>query len=318
VFSVSPTIRCWNEQATSHQIRVAVADGTSFYEETFTIKVKDVEHEKTVGRSIADRLVGGAEADTLDGGSKGYGDTLKGGGGRDLLVAPDKGFAIMRGGSGRDTLDGSQDEGDTADYSDKSKGIHLTLGNGSAYSDVKVGGRSEDSIRRFEHVNGGDGDDWIAGNDKTNSLVGGAGRDTLSGGGDQDLLEGGNGRDSLSGGGGRDYINGGGGRDVLRGGGSDDTFMFQKIETGTADTIKDFVHNVDRLQFTYDFFVLVKGNVNKSEFELGTAADDPNDYIIYDRATGRLYVDRDGNGAEEQVHFATLSNKPLLDAEDFW
>ena len=46
--------------------------------------------------------------------------------------------------------------------------------------------------------------------------------------------------------------------------------------------------------------------------------DDPNDYIIYDRHTGHLYIDVDGNGVEEQILFATLSNKPKLDAEDFW
>ena len=51
---------------------------------------------------------------------------------------------------------------------------------------------------------------------------------------------------------------------------------------------------------------------------LGTEADDPNDYIIYDRHTGHLYIDVDGNGVEEQILFATLSNKPKLDAEDFW
>ena len=44
---------------------------------------------------------------------------------------------------------------------------------------------------------------------------------------------------------------------------------------------------------------------------------DANDYSVYNRATGVLADDADGNGAGHAVAFAALTNKPVLAANDF-
>lgn len=54
------------------------------------------------------------------------------------------------------------------------------------------------------------------------------------------------------------------------------------------------------------------------EFHLGAAAQDTDDRIIYDQATGSLFYDADGNGAGAAVRFAVLANKALVTASDFY
>jgi Ca2+-binding RTX toxin-like protein len=51
----------------------------------------------------------------------------------------------------------------------------------------------------------------------------------------------------------------------------------------------------------------------------GTAATTAAHRIIYDKATGTLYYDRDGTGSAAQVRFALLTSatKPTLTAADF-
>ena len=41
------------------------------------------------------------------------------------------------------------------------------------------------------------------------------------------------------------------------------------------------------------------------------------DRLIYDAATGKLFFDADGTGAEAQVLIATLSDAPVIGAGDF-
>ena len=49
----------------------------------------------------------------------------------------------------------------------------------------------------------------------------------------------------------------------------------------------------------------------------GTSAQDADDRIIYDAATGQLYYDADGSGSGAQVLFATLNANLSLTASDF-
>ena len=50
----------------------------------------------------------------------------------------------------------------------------------------------------------------------------------------------------------------------------------------------------------------------------GTAAQDADDRIIYDPATGWLYYDRDGSGASGvAIHFATVHEGMNVTASDF-
>lgn len=41
------------------------------------------------------------------------------------------------------------------------------------------------------------------------------------------------------------------------------------------------------------------------------------DHIIYDTKSGKLYFDADSKGGAAAILFATLSNRPMLDAGDF-
>ena len=49
----------------------------------------------------------------------------------------------------------------------------------------------------------------------------------------------------------------------------------------------------------------------------GTAVNS-NDYILYETNTGKLFYDVDGNGAAVGVHFATLTNAPVINSLDFF
>lgn len=46
------------------------------------------------------------------------------------------------------------------------------------------------------------------------------------------------------------------------------------------------------------------------------AAQDADDFILYDTANGELYYDADGSSAVEAVKFAVLSGKPAIAASD--
>ena len=81
-----------------------------------------------------EKVLGGTAADTLTG------DTLSN---------------TFRGGGGADILNG-QGGVDTADYSDKTAAVSVTL-NGSTNATVKVGGVNEDTIKNFEKSDRRDG-----------------------------------------------------------------------------------------------------------------------------------------------------------------
>lgn len=78
--------------------------------------------------------------------------------------------------------------------------------------------------------------------------------------------------------------------------------MFDRaLGADNVDTIMDFNHSLG------DRFILRGGGV----------AQDADDRIIYDRATGNLYFDPDGTGSAEQVLFAVLDNQTMIAADDF-
>ena len=59
------------------------------------------------------------------------------------------------------------------------------------------------------------------------------------------------------------------------------------------------------------------GGLDPNVFVDGTAAQDADDRIIYNGATGALYYDADGNGAGAAIQFATLTGAPAITASDF-
>ncbi len=171
-------------------------------------------------------------------------DTLIGSSGADTL----SGFAgddTIRGGGGKDNLDGGGFGGeDTVDYSDKSKDISLRLYIDKA-STVKVDGVNEDTIRNFQNV------------------YGGTGNDTILGDGRENFIRGNNGNDKLSGYAGYDYLSGGAGDDILRSGASDpfggDVLLGgDGIDTADyADMTGDIAVNLSVKETTQNFWNLV-------------------------------------------------------------
>ena len=143
---------------------------------------------------------------------------------------------------------------------------------------------------QIENAKGGSGNDIIKGNSADNYLFGFDGDDHLDGGAGNDQLEGGRGADTLTGGKGAD------------------TFIFASPLDGKADTILDFNFNEgDVLQLDHNIFTaLQSGTLAADQFVLGKAAQDANDHLIYDRATGELAYDPDGNGAAAAVTIARL------------
>ncbi|MDO9100190.1 MAG: M10 family metallopeptidase C-terminal domain-containing protein, partial [Caldisericota bacterium] len=118
---------------------------------------------------------------------------LRAGGANDTLVGAG-GNDVLQGGLGFDVLDGGAGI-DTADYSDKTASVVVTLDEATV-AGVTVDGLAEDTIRNVENLIGGSGNDMLTGDRLGNRLVGGAGDDVLNGGGGKDVLDGGAGIDT--------------------------------------------------------------------------------------------------------------------------
>jgi serralysin len=180
-------------------------------------------------------------------------------------------------------------------------------------------------------IKAGDGADVLLGGALGEYFIGDAGIDYLNGGGGNDSLDGGTENDTLIGGIGLDKLIGGGGNDRLFGGLSNDTltgglnndvFVFDSKPNAASnrDVITDFNHVADTIQLENAIFTKLGAGVhalNPVFFRVGAAAADANDYIVYNRATGILSYDNDGNGSHAAIAFAVLTNKPVLAANDF-
>lgn len=130
-------------------------------------------------------------------------------------------------------------------------------------------------------------------------------------------IRGGDFDDVLNGRGGDDVLAGGGGSDRLRGGSGADHFLLSIHDASDADTILDFGRGNDRIALDGDLFGLPEGAFAARRFVLGETAQDANDRLIYDGATGSLFFDAGGTGAQAQVLIATLTGAPILTAADF-
>jgi Ca2+-binding RTX toxin-like protein len=151
----------------------------------------------------------------------------------------------------------------------------------------------------------------ITGTAQNNSLVGTSGNDTINGAG---------GNDTINGAGGDDALYGHDGNDVLTGGGGRDTFVFDSstVRAGGIDRITDFNSTDDTIDLGFAFTSLTNGGLQASEFRIGARALDGNDYVIYNRSTGALYYDPDGNGAAAQIQIAKLATTLNLYHGDFF
>ena len=169
-----------------------------------------------------------------------------------------------------------------------------------------------------------DGDGFIFKADSANDRIMGTKAD--------DHLGGGGGNDTLSGGGGNDLINGGAGSDVLTGGSGVDTFGLGGDVGKSIDRVTDFKSTIGEkiILNAYVFEDLEvspkkpvdpdardSGPLAASNFRLGKSAKDADDRLVYDKATGALYYDADGNGAGAAIQFAQFKAGTALSADCF-
>ncbi|MBV2133243.1 hypothetical protein KRX52_10580 [Pseudomonas sp. MAP12] len=268
----------------------------------------------------SDKITGTAGGDFLDGGAgndKIYGeagdDTIFGNTGNDQLF----------GGDGNDTIDGGAGQDKINDLSgnntisDLEGNARITTGAGH---DEIVTGAGNDKIVA------GDGDNSIdtgAGNDNittgsgNDSILAGAGNDRInSGAGDDDILAG-SGNDKVVAGAGADRIDGGEGADVLSGGSDNDIFVFSNLAVGGIDRIQDFAKG-DILALDTSVFTQLAGAAVEN-LTLGSAAADGDDYLVYNAATGALYYDADGSGADAAIQIAGIKGEgaKLIAFDDF-
>ncbi|MDB5441603.1 MAG: hypothetical protein JWM33_4030 [Caulobacteraceae bacterium] len=151
------------------------------------------------------------------------------------------------------------------------------------------------------------------GNELANSLTGNAANNHLYGM---------DGKDVIVGGAGADFLYGGAGADTLTGGTGGDHFVFDVLDTAAnKDTIKDFVHATDHLDFAVSAFAALSGtgpggSLGPTELAFGLAATTPDQHLIYNQATGALYYDADGSGGVAKMQIAVLTGNPILSASD--
>jgi Ca2+-binding RTX toxin-like protein len=151
------------------------------------------------------------------------------------------------------------------------------------------------------------------GNAAANIIIGNTAANTLNGGLGNDTVNGSFGGDTLFGGAGNDRLTGGTGNDF---------FVFNTALNAVTnrDVITDFDHVADTFRLENAIFTKLGAGVHALDplfFRAGAAAADTNDYIVYNKATGVLSYDPNGNAAGGAIAFAVLANKPVLAANDF-
>lgn len=164
----------------------------------------------------------------------------------------------------------------------------------------------------IDHVYGGSGNDTIYGSVGNDVLSGGGGNDSLDGTLGDDFLYGGNGNDSLIGREGSNVLVGGYGSDIFYLSGEN---FYDNFYPAAKNTITDFQPGVDQICL-FAINNLQSGLLDSANYKLGNAAGDSDDYVIYNRSTGTLYYDPDGNGIAPQIVIATLLGHPDVKASD--
>ena len=165
-------------------------------EESRTISDHLSDIEYVVGSKFDDTIRGDANANKLSGGEGN--DTLEGRDGRDWL----------EGGAGNDWLIGSTDDymidggdnTDTADFSNNSNGLIITLNDSANGSLGNIGGSSATTIiKNVENVAGTQYKDSISGDTADNLLIGGYDHSATAVTANDDTITGGSGADTIVG-----------------------------------------------------------------------------------------------------------------------
>jgi Ca2+-binding RTX toxin-like protein len=147
-----------------------------------------------------------------------------------------------------------------------------------------------------------------------------------------DSFTGTNTADRLQGFSGNDKLYGRYGNDILSGGLGLDVFVFNS-KLGTSETdrklnfdsITDFNVRDDSIWLDNAVFKKLGSGtptkpkmLNKAFFVSGDKAKDSNDYLVYNKKTGVLSYDADGNGSKAAIEVAKFNQSPKLAYNDFF
>ena len=249
------------------------------------------------GNALANVLTGNAGANALKG--MGGSDTLFGNGGNDTLDGGD-GADLMDGGAGADFMSGDagndtyvvDNAGDVVDES-------ITGSNGIDTIRASIGYSLSDAA----HVKGAvenltlltSANLKATGNGLANVLKGNAGRNVLNGLGGNDTLHGGRGKDHFE-------------------------FSTALNAATNVDTIIGLSHKHDTIDLDNAIFSKLKheGILKNKFFHIGKHASDHNDFVLYNKKTGAVSYDADGNRHKmARIEFAELDPHLKLTHHDF-
>ncbi|URK86991.1 protease [Rhizobium sp. RCAM05350] len=192
---------------------------------------------------------------------------------------------------------------------DNSNGVSQSA-SGSYFNSANVGSRL--IVKGLiENVRGGNGLDFIQGNERANVLygdkgaTGAGGADILWGFDGNDTIYGGAGNDEISGGSGNDKLFGGSGNDSIAGGGGTDI-----IEGGTgADTLSGGADARDRVSYAGSA-AGVKITLTYGTTTTGSGGDAQGDKIGgFADAQGSAYSDRITDGVSDTIAFGYNDNR---------
>ena len=150
---------------------------------------------------------------------------------------------------------------------------------------------------------------------------------TINGTASKDTLVGTAGNDTINGLAAGDHLYGKGGSDILTGGAGGDKYVFDTALDGSVDKITDFDTVYDWIYLDNAIFTKLGGGTLAAPIRLSSAnfvsgpdahALDANDHIIYNKTTGALSYDADGNGAAAPVQFAHVTPGLALVSGDFF
>ena len=146
----------------------------------------------------------------------------------------------------------------------------------------------------------------------TSALYGDAGDDSIYGGSLGD---------KIFGGGGDDWMFGGLGKDIFKSGGGADHIGFNSVPNSDTnrDVIKDFNPKKDILNFVPSIYTVgVSGaTLLKSQFQKGAGPNDADDFFGYDKKTGIVWYDPNGDQDGGFVEVAKLSKDLHLTYHQF-
>jgi Ca2+-binding RTX toxin-like protein len=218
-----------------------------------------------------------------------------------------RGDDTLRGGGGNDILDGGFDI-DTADYGYVvSQALSVTLNSATTVTVTVAAGTDVDLLIGMENLIGGALGDQLTGDGGGNRLAGGDGNDVLSGGEGSDFLLGQLGDDILFGDADGDTLEGGAGNDTLSGGAGSDRFRFDTDALSGADVIKDLASGD-----VIDLDALLSSLAGAGASSTAREA-----FVQFNGPLGggvEIWIDRDGTGSTGQISLlAVIENQASVE-----